>query len=61
MMLPHGPDREAFEAASNAELCAAQPEHTMAFMLETRFPQRVTAYAAGSTSCRRTTAPTAIS
>ena len=47
MMLPHGPDREAFESASNAELKPHKLEHTMAFMLETRFPQRVTAYAAG--------------
>jgi homogentisate 1,2-dioxygenase len=47
MMLPHGPDREAFEGASNAELKPHKLEHTMAFMLETRFPQRVTAYAAG--------------
>jgi homogentisate 1,2-dioxygenase len=47
MMLPHGPDREAFEGASNAELKPHKLENTMAFMLETRFPQRVTAYAAG--------------
>ncbi|MFL5335886.1 MAG: homogentisate 1,2-dioxygenase [Geminicoccaceae bacterium] len=47
MMLPHGPDREAFEGASQAELKPRRLEHTMAFMLETRFPQRVTAYAAG--------------
>ena len=47
MMLPHGPDREAFEGASSAELKPRKLEGTMAFMLETRFPQRVTAYAAG--------------
>ena len=46
-MLPHGPDREAFERASNAELKPHKLEGTMAFMFETRFPQRVTAYAAG--------------
>jgi homogentisate 1,2-dioxygenase len=46
-MLPHGPDAEAFEAASNAELRPHKLEGTMAFMFETRFPQRVTAYAAG--------------
>ena len=46
-MLPHGPDRDAFEGASNAELKPHKLEGTMAFMFETRFPQRVTAYAAG--------------
>jgi homogentisate 1,2-dioxygenase len=47
MMLPHGPDLEAFEGASNAELKPHKLAATMAFMFETRFPQRVTAYAAG--------------
>ena len=46
-MLPHGPDMEAFEGASKAELKPHKQEGTMAFMFETRFPQRVTAYAAG--------------
>ena len=46
-MLPHGPDADAFEAASNVELKPKKLEGTMAFMFETRFPQRVTAYAAG--------------
>lgn len=46
-MLPHGPDADAFEAASNAELRPHKLEGTLAFMFETRFPQRVTAYAAG--------------
>ena len=46
-MLPHGPDRDAFEGASNAELKPHKLEGTMAFMFETRFPQRVTAFAAG--------------
>src|SRR3954468_13491038 len=45
-MLPHGPDMDAFEGASNAELKPHKLEGTMAFMFETRFPQRVTAYAA---------------
>ena len=58
-MLPHGPDVEAFENASNAELKPHKLEGTMAFMFETRFPQRVTAYAAGIESCRRAMAPTA--
>jgi homogentisate 1,2-dioxygenase len=46
-MLPHGPDFDAFEKASNAGLKPHKLEGTMAFMFETRFPQRVTAYAAG--------------
>ncbi len=39
MMLPHGPDREAFEKASNADLKPEKLENTMSFMFETRFPQ----------------------
>jgi homogentisate 1,2-dioxygenase len=46
-MLPHGPDRDAFENASAAELKPHKLTGTMAFMFETRFPQRVTAFAAG--------------
>jgi homogentisate 1,2-dioxygenase len=46
-MTPHGPDAEAFEAASTAELVPHKLEGTMAFMFETRIPQRVTEYAAG--------------
>jgi homogentisate 1,2-dioxygenase len=46
-MLPHGPDVDAFEGASNVELKPHRLEGTLAFMFETRFPQRVTAYAAG--------------
>ncbi|MBU6496919.1 MAG: homogentisate 1,2-dioxygenase [Rhodospirillales bacterium] len=45
-MLPHGPDAEAFEHASNMELAPVRQTDTMAFMLETRFPQRMTKYAA---------------
>lgn len=44
-MLPHGPDAPAFEHASNAALAPAKLTGTMAFMFETRFPQRVTRYA----------------
>lgn len=47
-MLPHGPDVEAFEQASNAELKPVKMENTLAFMFETRFRQRVTKYAADS-------------
>ncbi len=46
-MLPHGPDTEAFEKASHATLAPHKLAGTLAFMLETRFPQRVTAWAAG--------------
>ena len=47
-MLPHGPDRDAFERASDVELKPHRLEGTLAFMFETRFPQKVTAYAAQS-------------
>jgi homogentisate 1,2-dioxygenase len=53
-MLPHGPDVDAFEAASNAELKPRKLEGTMAFMFETRFPQRVTAYAAQTDALQNT-------
>ena len=46
-MLPHGPDAPAFEHASNVELKPVKLTGTMAFMFETRFPQRVTRHAAG--------------
>ena len=44
-MLPHGPDAQAFEHASNSELKPVKLTDTMAFMFETRFPQRLTKYA----------------
>jgi homogentisate 1,2-dioxygenase len=46
-MLPHGPDTPAYEQASTVDLKPHKLTGTMAFMFETRFPQRVTAYAAG--------------
>ena len=46
-MLPHGPDTDAFAAASQAELKPHKLEGTMAFMFETHLPQMVTAWAAG--------------
>ena len=49
-MLPHGPDVDAFEAASNLELRPRKLEGTLAFMFETRFPQRVTSFAAQSSA-----------
>jgi len=45
-MLPHGPDRNAFEGASNANLRPEKLDETMSFMFETRFPQHLTAFAA---------------
>lgn len=46
MMLPHGPDKNAFEGAPNADLKPEKLESTMSFMFETRFPQHLTAFAA---------------
>lgn len=45
-MLPHGPDMDAFEKGSNAELAPHKLQGTLAFMFETRFPQKITRYAA---------------
>ncbi len=45
-MLPHGPDTEAFEKASAANLAPHKLEGTMAFMFESRHMQRVTRHAA---------------
>ncbi len=52
-MLPHGPDMDAFEKASNAELKPHKLEGTLAFMFETRFPQKVTAFAAETPSFQK--------
>ena len=46
MMLPHGPDNNAFEKASNEPMAPAKLSDTMAFMFETRFPQHLTPFAA---------------
>ena len=46
MMLPHGPDKAAFEAASSADLQPQRLSNTMSFMFETRFPQHLTEFAA---------------
>jgi homogentisate 1,2-dioxygenase len=47
-MLPHGPDEQAFEHASTVELKPVKLSGTLAFMFETRFPQRMTRHAARS-------------
>jgi homogentisate 1,2-dioxygenase len=46
MMLPHGPDADAFDKASNADLGPQKLAGTMAFMWETRLPQHLTEYSA---------------
>jgi len=45
MMLPHGPDADAFYAASLKKLAPEKLDKTLAFMFETRYPQHVTSYA----------------
>jgi homogentisate 1,2-dioxygenase len=44
-MVPHGPDTEAFEKASNAELAPHKLDNTLAFMFESRWCFRPTEYA----------------
>jgi len=46
MMLPHGPDKNAFEKASNDSMQPHFMANTMSFMFETRFPQHLTDFAA---------------
>lgn len=45
-MLPHGPDRAAFEKATTDDGAPVKLKDTMSFMFETRFPQHLTRYAA---------------
>ena len=47
-MVPHGPDEEAFERASNAALAPHKLDHTLAFMFESRYKFIPTAYALAS-------------
>ena len=44
-MVPHGPDTDAFEKASAAELQPRKLDDTLAFMFESRWPFRPTAFA----------------
>ena len=46
MMLPHGPDRDAFERATNEPMEPRRLSATMSFMFESRFPQHLTRFAA---------------
>ncbi|KQV46842.1 homogentisate 1,2-dioxygenase [Pelomonas sp. Root1217] len=43
--VPHGPDTEAFDKASNADLRPHKLDATLAFMFETRWPLKPTAWA----------------
>ncbi len=43
--VPHGPEAGVFEAASNAPLTPSKQEHTMAFMFESRYVFKLTAWA----------------
>lgn len=45
IMVPHGPDADAFARASAAALAPHKLDHTMAFMLESRWRYRPTAWA----------------
>lgn len=45
-MLPHGPDKAAFDKASRADLKPEKLSGTLAFMFESRYPQHPTQYAA---------------
>jgi homogentisate 1,2-dioxygenase len=47
-MVPHGPDAEAFEKASNAELKPQKLDNTLAFMFESRYRFVPTAFAMNS-------------
>lgn len=60
-MLPQGPDMQAFEAASHADLRPYKLEGTLAFMFETWFPQRVTGMPPRQPSGSRVTAITGTS
>ena len=44
-MVPHGPDGEAFEEASNAALAPHKLDHTLAFMFESRWCFKPTEFA----------------
>ncbi|MBI5720471.1 MAG: homogentisate 1,2-dioxygenase [Burkholderiales bacterium] len=52
-MVPHGPDTEAFEKASAAELAPHKLDNTLAFMFESRWRFRPTAWAIQSDTLDR--------
>jgi homogentisate 1,2-dioxygenase len=43
--VPHGPEAGVFEAASKADLAPVKQQHTMAFMFESRYVFKLTAWA----------------
>ena len=45
-MLPHGPDKNAFDHATTDSWDPVKLRNTMSFMFETRFPQQLTRFAA---------------
>lgn len=47
-MLPHGPDKSAFDHASNEPMLPVRQSETMSFMFETRFSQHLTSWAASA-------------
>lgn len=49
-MVPHGPDTEAFDKASSAELAPHKLDHTLAFMFESRWRFHPTEYALRSSA-----------
>jgi homogentisate 1,2-dioxygenase len=52
-MSGHGPDAEAFENASNADLTPQRYDDTLAFMFETRMVIRPTRYAIETPALQR--------
>ena len=52
--VPHGPDTEAFERASNGELKPHKLDATLAFMFETRWPLKPTAWAMNAAPLEKT-------
>ncbi len=52
-MLPHGPDKGAYDHATKHELKPVKLTGTMAFMFETRFPQHVTKFAIESETLQK--------
>lgn len=53
MMLPHGPDADAYKGATAAPLEPRKLTDTLAFMFETRLPQQPTRFAADLPSLQR--------
>lgn len=52
-MLPHGPDRDAFEKATTESWDPVKLTNTMSFMFETRFPQQLTRFAAETAALQK--------